>query len=103
MTKNNIRMRYVPAGCTSELQPLDLSGNDEFKKHIKNEFSNWYVRQVQSELESGKSLEAIQTDLKLSTLKPLHAGWLVSAFDSIKSETIMLGWQKSGIYDRLKQ
>ena len=50
-----------------------------------------------------KSLEAIQIDLKLSTLKPLHAGWLVSAFDSIKSETINLGWQKSGIYDRLKQ
>ena len=50
-----------------------------------------------------KSLEAIQIDLKLSTLMPLHAGWLVSAFYSIKSETIKLGWQKSGIYDRLKQ
>ena len=35
MTKNNIRMRYVPAGCTFELQPIDLSGNDEFKNHIK--------------------------------------------------------------------
>ena len=33
---------------------LDLSGNDEFKKHIKNEFYNWYTRQVQIELDSGK-------------------------------------------------
>ena len=33
-TENNIRMRYVPAGCTSELQPLDLSGNDELKKNM---------------------------------------------------------------------
>ena len=40
MTKNNIRMRYryVPAGCTSELQQLDLSGNDEVKKYIKTSF-----------------------------------------------------------------
>ena len=79
-------MRYVPAECTSELQPLDLSGNKE------KEFCNWYVWQVQSELESGKSLVAIQIDLKLSTLNPVHAGRLVSAFDSIKSETIKLGW-----------
>ena len=50
-----------------------------------------------------KSLEAIQIDLKLSTLKPFHAWRLVSAFDSIKSDIIKLGWQKSGIYDRLKQ
>ena len=103
MTKNNIRMQCVPTGCTSELQPLDLSGNDEFKKHIKNELSNWYAWQVQSELESGKPLEAIQIDLKLSTLNPVHARWLVSAFDSIKSETIKLGPQTSGIYNRLKQ
>ena len=43
MTKNNIRMRYVPAGCTFELQPIDLSSNDEFKNHIKYELSNWYA------------------------------------------------------------
>ena len=102
-TRNNIHMRYVPAGYTSDLQPLDLSGNDEFKKHIKNECSVWYVWQIRSELESGKSLEAIQIDLKLSTLKPVHTGWLVSVFDSIKSESIKLGWRKSGIYGRFKQ
>ena len=72
MTKKNTRMRYVPAGCTSDLQPLDLSGNDEFRKH-----KNWYIRQVQSELESGKSLEAIQIDLKLSILIRVHTGCLV--------------------------
>ena len=52
MTKNNIRLRNVPAGCSSELQLLDLSGNVELKKTIKNEFSDLYTQQVQSELES---------------------------------------------------
>uniref|UniRef100_A0A8W8KNW3 DDE-1 domain-containing protein n=1 Tax=Magallana gigas TaxID=29159 RepID=A0A8W8KNW3_MAGGI len=50
LTRNNFRMRYVPASCTSELQPLDLSGNDEFKKCIKNQFSEWYRDQIQKDL-----------------------------------------------------
>lgn len=52
LTRKNFRMRYVPASCTSELQPLtlDLSGNDEFKKCIKNQFSEWYRDQIQKDL-----------------------------------------------------
>ena len=35
-------IRFVPASCTGELQPIDVAGNDEFKKNIKNFFINWY-------------------------------------------------------------
>ena len=35
---NDIKIRFVPASCTGEL----VTGNDEFKRKIKNSFTNWY-------------------------------------------------------------
>lgn len=95
MTRNNVRMRYVPASCTSEVQPLDLAGNDEFKKCIKNQFSEWYADQIQTELQRGKTLQSLNIDLRLSTLKPIHAGWLVKAYQSVRSESLLQGWGKN--------
>jgi len=46
MSENNIKVRFVPASCTSELQPLDVSGNDEFKKHVKMSFVQRYADNV---------------------------------------------------------
>jgi hypothetical protein len=39
---NDIKKRFVPASCTSELQPRDVAGNDEFKRKIKYSYINWY-------------------------------------------------------------
>ena len=39
---NDIKIRFVSASCTGEMQPLDVAGNDEFKRKIKNSFTNWY-------------------------------------------------------------
>ena len=32
---NNIRVVYIPAGCTGELQPLDLTVNEAYKAELK--------------------------------------------------------------------
>jgi hypothetical protein len=71
LTKHNICMVYVPAGCTGELQPLDVSGNKEFKDHLKSSFTPWYADKVAVSLETNTPMGKI--DLKLSTIKPLHA------------------------------
>jgi hypothetical protein len=41
---NHIQFVYVPACCTSELQPLDADGGQNFqlKQLLKHEFSMWY-------------------------------------------------------------
>lgn len=103
LTEANIKLRYVPASCTGELQPLDISGNNDFKKSLKSQFQSWYSKQVDKQIQSGVSLESVNVDLKLSTLKPVHAGWLVSATEAITSDSIMLGWDKSGIRDALSK
>ena len=49
---NYIKVKFVPACCTSELQPLDLAGNKEFKDALRNQFSAWYADQVLGQVES---------------------------------------------------
>lgn len=45
----NCFMVYVPAGCTGDLQPLDLSVNDEYKHLMKAAFIDFYSEQVAAE------------------------------------------------------
>ncbi|KAJ8304618.1 LOW QUALITY PROTEIN: hypothetical protein KUTeg_018201, partial [Tegillarca granosa] len=42
------------------------------KHMLKNAFIHWYAEQIQAGLKSGKCVDNINVDLKLSTLKPLH-------------------------------
>ena len=51
---NDIQIRFSPASYTGELQPLDVAGNDEFKRKIKNSFINWYSDEL-TKKEIGKS------------------------------------------------
>ncbi|KAG1704389.1 hypothetical protein GQR58_004058 [Nymphon striatum] len=37
---------FVPACCTSKLQPLDVSGNCYFKEQVKSRFTLWYGDEV---------------------------------------------------------
>ena len=48
-------------------------------------------------IQSGLSLVSVKVDLKLSILKPVHTGWLVSATEALRSDNILVGWEKSGI------
>ena len=95
--EHHIVMVFVPANCTGELQPLDVSCNGEFKAFMKQMFSDWYSDQVLKQLRYGDGQFAL--DLKLSTLKPLHANWLLQSWDMLrnKPETTIRGWRQAGI------
>ena len=43
---HNIHEVFVPAGCTGELQPLNLCVNEEFKAAMKSSFFRWYADEV---------------------------------------------------------
>ena len=96
--EHNILLTFVPASCTGELQPLDLSGNGAFKQALKSHFITWYADQVPDEDDE------IQVDLRLSTLKPLHAGWVIEAWNQVRdnAECLITGWRKAGIIDALR-
>ena len=53
-----------------------------------------------------KKVEKIKIEFRLTTLKPLHAKWLVEYYNKITSENgscvIINGWKAAGVYDAIK-
>jgi hypothetical protein len=46
------------------LQPLDVSGNDEFERKIKNSFINWYSDELSKGMKLGKAASDVKIDNK---------------------------------------
>ena len=88
---------FVPAGCTGELQPLDVCTNYSFKYSLSTSFQTWYAEEVRKQLAAGHASPSIC--MRYSTLKPLNARWIVTAYDYVRSrpEMIRQAWEKCGI------
>ena len=83
----NIHQVFVPAGCTGELQPLDLSVNEDFKLLMKGNFSRWYADEVKKALDQVVTLQDLKIDLRASLIKPLHTSWLMTAMSSLQDRS----------------
>ena len=101
LSDNHTHQVFVPASCTGELQPLDISTNETFKTLMKDSFTRWYAQEVHEALDSGKSVHEVKIDLRLSMIKPLHANWLITAHSILKHKTAVLtrGFEQAGILD----
>ena len=97
---NHINVIIIPANCTDRLQPMDLSVNKALKDYLKSQFQTWYAEEVCCQVEEGH-VQLI--DLNLSTVKPLGARWIVSAFDYIQGnpEIIKNGFSSAGTNIRI--
>jgi hypothetical protein len=58
---NDIKIRFVHASCTGEL----VTGNDEFKRKIKNSFINWHSDELSKGMKLGKAASDVKIDIKL--------------------------------------
>ena len=106
LTTNNIKYILVPANMTHIFQPLDLTVNKHCKTYLKKLFTELYAKQIENQLALGKKVEEITIKFLLSTMKPLHAKWLMQFYNEITSEkgqsVIINGWKAAGIYDALQ-
>lgn len=88
---------------TKYYQPLDLTTNGYRKRFLKQKFSEWYSHQVEKKLSNKVELENVEVKLKLLTLKPLQAVWIIEFFNemtlNIGAEVIKSGLLASGIKD----
>jgi hypothetical protein len=102
---NNILVIFIPAGCTGDLQPLDVAVNDDFKRDLKGQFINWYSHEVEQALKNGDDIEQVNVDLSTSRIKPKHARWLIHVHNQLatKSSAIMSGFERSGIQQAVQQ
>ena len=103
---NNIHYILVTNNMTKLFQPLDLTVNKHCKSYLKRLFLERYAQQIENQLSLGKKVEEIKIEFRLTTLKPLHAKWLVKYYNEITSENgssvIINGWKAASIYDAIK-
>ena len=97
----------VPKNLTLLLQPLDLTTNGSFKKIEKAAFSNYFTSTITKELQVDpeKDVTTIKVDLRLSTLKPLHAKVMTEICEHFKQDgcgTILNGWKAAGVNPAVK-
>ena len=90
----SINVALLPA---NRLQPLDLSVNKTAKDFLCSKFQDWYAKQLCSQLQEGSETPAV--DLRLSTVKPLSAGWIESMYNYFKTkpEIIKNRFKEAGI------
>jgi len=102
---NNILLTNVPANMTKFYQPLDLTVNGFAKRFMARKFNDWYTEQVSAQLDKGVAIDEIDIKLRLSLMKPLHAGWMVDFYNHMTSgaakKLIDSGWTSSGIKDAI--
>ena len=91
----------VPANMTHFFQPLDLTVNRAAKNYMRKQFIMFYGDAVKQQLDGGKSVEDVEVDFHLTTIKPLHAQWLVNMYNLFTTTQgaciITKGWKKAGV------
>lgn len=85
---------FVPANCTSELQPLDVAVNAPFKFLLKERFNDWFSDQVCAAIKKHPSDEKkvaaeVALDLRLCVIKPVHARWMIDAFAQLETKVLL--------------
>ena len=70
---------------------------------IRQFYSKYYADEVKIQLNNGILPINVKVDVKLSTLKPMHAKWLLELYDKMQSKSNMIikGFQRAGIYDAI--
>lgn len=105
LTQNNIYFVKVPNNVKHLFQPMDLTVNGNCRKLMKGKFPEWYKQQVANALQAGVKGENINFEFILTTIKPIHAKWIVDYHNHITSEAgtsfFIKGWKSAGIYDAI--
>ena len=72
---------------------------------MKKIFNELYAQQFKKQLDDGVNLEDICVKLQLTTIKPIHAAWIVDFCNHMITEkgrdVIDRGWRAAGITDTL--
>ena len=88
---------WIPAGCTDDMQPLDLVVNGTLKAHLKSAFTAWAQSEITRQRNFGVKPANIKLNFDLSVLKPLHVGWIEAAYTKVTKEMICSAFLSAGI------
>jgi DDE superfamily endonuclease len=91
---------FIPANCTSKIQPADIYVNKPLKDKFTSQYTEWASNQVAVQCKAGVSTELIRLSTDLGTLKPVVVKWIHTAWRSVmeKNEGIRESWDKVGFF-----
>jgi hypothetical protein len=90
--KYNSDLCVIPGGCTSKLQPADVSWNKPFKSHLSEMYDEW--------LFSGP-VEKTKGGNRRAPSKSLILKWIKQSWDAISPDIIRKSFKKCGISNAL--
>ena len=74
---------------------------------MRKKFVTWYAEEIKKQMDARVPAESIDVNLKLTSLKALHASWLIELYYVLTTadgrETVLNGWKKSGVTAVLKK
>ena len=77
-----VLVAIVPANCTDQLQPLDVSVNTAVKDHFRKQFQDWYsdrvCKQLQCQSNKDTTMLTKPIDLRINVVKPLSGKWMMA-------------------------
>ena len=81
--------------------------NKPVKSFVSNKYQDWYADRVSEQLNRGVAPHDVKVDVKLSTVKPLHAQWVVDYYNNMQlassKSIIKKGFKKVLIRDAFDQ
>ncbi|CAI7919216.1 unnamed protein product, partial [Closterium sp. NIES-53] len=89
----NLVPAFIPAGCTSEIQPLDVAVNRSFKAAVHQLYQEWFEREGVDTLTKKGNIKKPPVEL---TLK-----WISAAWKSMPKELIQRAFLTCGISNAL--
>ena len=86
LLKKTTLSSFMYATTTTNLfQSLDISVNKSAKAFIAGKDQDWYAEKVQEQLLKGVNPHNIKVDVKLSSVKPLHAKWIIAMYNHLRN------------------
>ncbi|KAJ6558715.1 hypothetical protein B0H10DRAFT_1846509 [Mycena sp. CBHHK59/15] len=79
----NIIVLFVPGGCTSVWQPLDISIQRLLKLSIKRSAHRDIVNEALGQIKAGKAAHEIRLDTTVGTLRDRSVGWIVQVIHDV--------------------
>ena len=78
-----VQVKFVAAGCTALVQPVDVGYNKSFRAKMREEYTSWMLAQ--------------DPNLPIpTTTRHQLSDWIISAQKNVTAETIRNAWRKTG-------
>ena len=89
----NIRLVFVPANCTSQLQVADVILQRPFKHGLRSRFNIWAADIIREQIEKN-DVTGLSPYLKMASIKPLVLQWCIDSWSKMKHgrDFIKMGW-----------